>query len=296
MKAVSWRAVVLCGALALAGCLGEGASGRKVTKSGVQYIDQQEGTGPAAQIGDLVDLVYIGTLADGKQVAKQEPGAPYRARIGFNMPIPGVDEAVEGMKVGGKRKMWIPSRLGYGTKGSTPSVPPNADLIFDVELVSLMPSKEVTATMEKERTRMAEESRKSLEERKKILQQMETGKDVAENQQKVIPLPSGLKYIDRKIGDGREALAGDVVFVHYTGTVEGKKFDSSLDRDTPFRFRIGAKDVIKGWDEGVVGMRAGGKRKLIIPPDLGYGSTGAGGGKIPPNATLEFEIELLKVL
>jgi peptidylprolyl isomerase len=295
MKAVSWRAVVLCGALALAGCLGEGV-GRKVTKSGVAYIDEKEGTGPAAEIGDLVDLVYIGTLADGKQIAKQEPGAPYKARVGFKMPIEGVDEAVEGMKVGGKRKMWIPSRLGYGTKGSTPQVPPNSDLIFDVELVSLMPSKEVTATMEKERARQAEQSKKAIEERKKILQEIETGKDVAENKQKEIPLPSGLKYIDRKVGNGREALAGDLVFVHYIGTVEGKKFDSSLDRDTPFKFRLGASEVIKGWDEGVVGMRAGGKRKLIIPPALGYGATGAAGGKIPPNATLEFEIELLKVL
>lgn len=293
MKAVSWRAVVFCVALGLAGCMGEGE--RKVTKGGVAYIDLQEGEGPAAEVGDLVELAYVGTLADGKQVAKEEEGAPFRSRVGFNTPIPGVDEAVQGMKVGGRRKMWIPSKLGYGTRGSTPLIPPNADLIFDVKLVRMTPSKVVNDMMEKERVRIQEESRKTLEERKRILQQVETGKEVAEGQQQLVTLPSGLKYIDRKIGDGREALAGDFLLVHYTGTTGGKKFDSSLDRNTPFRFRLGAKEVIAGWDEGLVGMKAGGKRKLIIPPELGYGSTGAGAA-IPPNATLEFEIELLKVL
>ncbi len=107
---------------------------------------------------------------------------------------------------------------------------------------------------------------------------------------------SGLKYEDMTIGDGEEATGpGQTVTVHYTGWLEdGTKFDSSVDRGDPFQFPLGLGKVIKGWDEGVAGMKIGGKRKLTIPPQLGYGAAGAGGA-IPPNATLIFEVELLKI-
>ncbi len=104
-----------------------------------------------------------------------------------------------------------------------------------------------------------------------------------------------LESVDMKVGTGAEAKTGDTVTVHYTGTLtNGTKFDSSLDRGDPFTFTIGAGNVIKGWDDGVVGMKVGGKRKLTIPPALGYGAAGSP-PKIPPNATLVFEIELLGV-
>jgi FKBP-type peptidyl-prolyl cis-trans isomerase len=116
-----------------------------------------------------------------------------------------------------------------------------------------------------------------------------------DKEKKMVTTASGLKYIDEKVGDGREAKAGDLVSVHYTGTLkDGKKFDSSLDRNEPFTFKLGKGQVIKGWDEGVAGMKVGGKRKLIIPSELGYGNRGAG-ASIPPNAELTFEVELLKV-
>jgi FKBP-type peptidyl-prolyl cis-trans isomerase len=106
---------------------------------------------------------------------------------------------------------------------------------------------------------------------------------------------SGLKYEDIKQGDGAVATAGKTVSVHYTGWLtDGNKFDSSKDRGQPFEFPLGGGRVIKGWDEGVEGMKVGGTRKLTIPPELGYGSRGAG-GVIPPGATLVFEVELLKV-
>ena len=107
--------------------------------------------------------------------------------------------------------------------------------------------------------------------------------------------PSGLIIEDQVVGDGAAAAAGQNVKVHYTGwLVDGTKFDSSKDRGDPFVFPLGAGRVIKGWDEGVQGMKVGGKRKLTIPPGLGYGARGAG-GVIPPNATLVFEVELLGV-
>jgi FKBP-type peptidyl-prolyl cis-trans isomerase FkpA len=114
-------------------------------------------------------------------------------------------------------------------------------------------------------------------------------------EEKVITTNSGLKYIELKEGTGTPAKAGDNVSVHYTGWLkDGKKFDSSVDRKEPFNFTLGVGMVIKGWDEGVQGMKAGGKRKLIIPAELGYGKRGAG-NVIPPDAELTFEVELLKI-
>jgi peptidylprolyl isomerase len=106
---------------------------------------------------------------------------------------------------------------------------------------------------------------------------------------------SGLQYTDEVVGAGDTPQPGDYVVVHYTGTLEdGTKFDSSLDRNEPFELALGAGQVIPGWDIGLQGMKVGGKRRLTIPPELAYGSQGAG-GVIPPNATLIFEVELLEI-
>jgi peptidylprolyl isomerase len=117
--------------------------------------------------------------------------------------------------------------------------------------------------------------------------------------QGAVTLPSGLKIIDVKVGTGATPKTGQTVVVNYTGWLyengkKGDKFDSSLDRNEPFSFPIGRGQVIPGWDQGVATMRVGGKRTLIIPPDLAYGAAGAG-GVIPPNATLIFDVELLAV-
>jgi peptidylprolyl isomerase len=117
--------------------------------------------------------------------------------------------------------------------------------------------------------------------------------------QNAVTTPSGLKYIDVKVGAGASPRTGQTCVMHYTGWLyengkKGAKFDSSVDRGEPFEFKIGMGQVIRGWDEGVATMKVGGKRTLIIPPDLGYGARGAG-GVIPPNATLLFDVELLAI-
>jgi peptidylprolyl isomerase len=124
-----------------------------------------------------------------------------------------------------------------------------------------------------------------------------TSDDASAQSGKPVTTSSGLQFIDSQVGTGAQPKQGQTAVVHYTGYLndngaKGKKFDSSVDRGSPFEFPVGQGRVIKGWDEGVASMKVGGKRTLIVPPDLGYGARGAG-GIIPPNATLIFDVELL---
>jgi peptidylprolyl isomerase len=167
------------------------------------------------------------------------------------------------MKKGDRFMFYIPARLGYGARGSGRAIPPNADLKFDVEMLdfekAIPPPKPWSSEgIEKKTT------------------------------------ASGLSWFDIKVGDGDIPQKGTRVTVHYTGYFVDKRiFDSSVMKNKPFTFVLGTGQVIKGWDEGVASMRVGGKRKLIVPSHLGYGSSGR--GAIPPNSTLVFDVELLSV-
>lgn len=166
------------------------------------------------------------------------------------------------MKVGEVRLLVVPPELGYGDQGAGRVIPPGATLVFLVELVKIMKAPAFPSI----------------------------------DETKIQKTASGLQYVDIAVGEGENPAAGESVAVHYSGWLRSNKnlFDSSRTRDEVFRFRVGKGEVIQGWDEGLSTMRRGGKRILIIPPELGYGQRGAG-RVIPPGATLVFEVELLEI-
>ena len=236
------------------------------TAGGISVSDYVIGEGPTAVKGGEVEVNYTGYLTDGTVFDSSLPRKrPFTFELGAGRVIKGWDEGVEGMKVGGKRKLVIPAALGYGERRAG-KIPPNSTLIFTIELLNftppLPPPQPLTAF---------------------------DGKAVATKK-----LDKGLVVADFKLGDGPEANTGDTVSVHYRGTLkDGTEFDSSLARPRPLVFPLGQGRVIKGWDLGIVGMKVGGLRKLIIPAELAYGERAR--GKIPANADLTFTVELMAV-
>lgn len=233
------------------------------TDSGLEYVDTVVGNGDSPKQGDKVVVHYTGTLEDGTKFdSSVDRGTPFEFTIGVGQVIRGWDEGVMSMQVGGKRTLTIPADLAYGDRGAGSVIPPNATLVFDVELIEIK--------------EMYVDTDFSL-----------PGKEIIKE--------SGLRMIEHIAGKGDNPKSGQVVSVHYTGLLEtGSKFDSSHDRGKPFVFNVGEGRVIKGWDEAILDMKVGSKRTLIIPPDLGYGTRGAG-RSIPPNATLIFEVELIDI-
>jgi peptidylprolyl isomerase len=237
------------------------------TESGLQYVMIEEGSGAAPEPGSIVEVHYNGTLEDGTKFdSSYDRGEPIKFPLGTGQVIPGWDEGIALLKEGGKCKLIIPPDLAYGEQGAGGVIPPNATLLFDVELVSVAPAPPPPP-------------------------EAPTAVDEAD----YTTTDSGLKYYDFEAGSGEAVQSGQQVEVHYTGWLEdGTMFDSSLLRGQGFVFPVGVGQVIPGWDEGVLTMKVGGKRQLVIPAALAYGESGAG-GVIPPNATLSFEVELLGV-
>ncbi len=223
----------------------------------------QEGTGKAAENGDIVSVHYTGWLTDGTKFdSSLDRDEPIEFPLGFGMVIQGWEQGLLGMKVGGKRRLTIPSDLGYGQAGAGDDIPPNATLIFEVELLDANP---FSMPADPEPVQPPEDE-------------------------------GELEITDTAEGTGLAASNGDTVSVHYTGCLlDGTKFDSSLDRGEPIEFTLGAGMVIPGWEQGIVGLKEGGKRKLRIPSKLAYGPMGVP-GVIPPYATLVFDVELVRVV
>lgn len=212
-------------------------------------IDVVLGEGAEAAQGDVVTISYRGALQNGKVVDETAKRPPFAFVLGSARVIHGLDNGLLGMRAGGRRMLSIPSSLAYGERGLGTRIPPNATLVFDVELLRV----------DKPRDR---------------------GRVVIE---------------ELRNGDGATASNGDNVEVHYTGAfLNGHKFDSSIDRGQPFALKLGTTRIIKGFEQGILGMKVGGKRKVTVPYYLGYGERGVQ-PSIPAYATLTFEIELLKI-
>ena len=228
------------------------------TASGLRYEIIKLGNGEKPEATDKVEVHYHGTLEDGT-VFDSSVDRGQTITFGLNQVIKGWTEGLQLMPIGSKFKFIIPPVLGYGDR-NIGSIPPNSTLTFEVELFNI-----IKPFIDNDFSIPTEE----------------------------ISLESGLRYLEHIAGDGEETKVGNIVIVHYSGFLsDGRKFDSSHDRGQPFNFTLGEGRVIKGWEEGLLNMRKGAKRTLIIPPELGYGSRGAG-GVIPPDATLVFEVELI---
>lgn len=234
------------------------------TDSGLQYYDINAGEGDSAEEGNTVTTHYtlwVQGETENEYIVSSYPNQALTFTVGAgDMVFPGWDEGVQGMQLNGKRLLVVPPELALGEEAQG-AIPANSTLIMEIELIDIYVPPEFTEVDRDEFT----------------------------------TTDTGLQYYDFEEGEGERPKVGQTVVVHYTGWLEdGTMFDSSVERGQPFTFVIGQGQVIPGWDEGVLSMKIGGKRQLIIPSDLAYGDTGAG-SVIPPGATLIFEVELVDI-
>jgi peptidylprolyl isomerase len=234
------------------------------TSTGLKIIEVQEGEGTLGRKGDVVSIVYTAWYVDGDQFDSfQDREHPYQFRLGFGGVMPGLQEGIATMRQGGKRILILPPELAFGKEGRG-MVPPDTWVKFEVELLVIDPGPIPPTPWN------------------------DAGRDI-------VVTDSGLQYVDFRIGEGASPTPKDEIVVHYSAFLDdGTVFDSSYYSGSPIRFSLEGGTLIDGWKEGIITMRAGGRRKLIIPPHLGYGEVGYR-NTVPPNATLIYDIELLVV-
>jgi peptidylprolyl isomerase len=237
--------------------------GAITTESGLQFLELVPGDGPSPQDGDIVTMNFIGTLPDGTEFGNSYlQGAPVPVVLGRDQLLPGWEEGVKLMKTGGSARMVLPPELAFGAEGYG-MIPPDSEIILTVEIISF----------EKPPT------------------------PVSFSEADLTTMENGLQYFDMVVGDGDIAKNGDVVTNLFTLWVMGEDdylFIGSSNNDQPITFELGkGNTVFPGWEEGNIDMKVGGKRLLVIPPELGLGETGA--GDIAPNSVLIMEIELVDI-
>ena len=260
------------------------------TPSGIYFMEQAAGKGIKIDSGCQVKVQFKVSTIDGKEIfssyTRQEP---ISFQFGKRFDTPGLEEAISKMTKGGKAKVIVPSKMAFGEQGRGTVVAPYSTLLYEVEVIDVMSK----AAYDKEQA----DKKKQDDAKKLSAKKDETGnlqKYLKEKKITAKPTASGLYFIEKVKGTGVQAGNGKKVTVHYTGTLlDGKKFDSSLDRGKPFEFTIGQGQVIKGWDEGISMMKKGGKATIIVPSSIGYGERDM--GQIPPYSTLVFDVELLDV-
>lgn len=229
---------------------------------GLGVVDTERGSGNPARESDFVEVHYTGYLAESMTQfdSSIQRNRPFRFELGAGQVIPGWDKGLVGMRVGGKRTLTIAPELAYGERGAGDVIPGNATLVFDVEMINIIPRPTLWSFRESQ----------------------------------LVETESGLKYFIRTKGDEstNAVVEGDALTIFYAGFFEdGEMFDTSLRNPAGFRFQTGTGLVIPGFEEGILGMFPGEERLLIIPAELGYGVEGVG-DIIPPNTTLYFTVRL----
>ncbi len=237
--------------------------GLQRTASGLEYEILEPGYGRRPAHGDKVTVHYAGTLEDGSEFDNSfKRGEPFSFKLGKGQVIKGWDEGIALLNVGTRARLFIPAELGYGAHEKS-GIPANSRLVFEVQIIDAM--------------------------------QILPPKPFDTNGTNKIVSPTGLTYYIVQKGSGPNAESGKTVTVHYTGyLLDGKMFDSSVERGNPLTFELGKGRVIKGWDEGIALLNTGAKARLIIPPNLGYGEGGYP-PIIPANSTLIFDVELIEI-
>ena len=240
------------------------------TKSGLMYIIDKPGEGKYLEEGDIVEVHYEGFTLDGKKFDSSiDRGKTYQFRYLIDPFIEGWNEGLGLIQEGGEIQLIIPYWLAFGTNGKGP-IPPSSAIVFNVQIIS------------------------AYSEKARLLEQNAEFKSIMlKTYPEAIQTESGLMYEVIEKGNGAFPKSGQKVTVHYTGYLaDGTKFDSSVDRGTPFEFQLGVGQVIKGWDEGIILCEKGGKIKLILPYWVAYGEQGRP-PSIPGKSTLIFDIELI---
>jgi peptidylprolyl isomerase len=262
IRVVASAAAVLVTIYGLTGCDGNQSWS---TGSGLQIKELAEGEGNLPRAGDVIGIIYVASYVEGEEFDRyQDRENPYRFRFGTNQVLPGLEEGVATMRVGGKRVLVIPPELAFEQDERPASVPADTWVRMEVELVDIIPSPPPP----------------------------EPWSDAG---YEIMATESGLQFVDFRVGDGDLPTMGATVVVHYSGFLDdGTLFDTTHFRGVPIAFELGAAKLVDGWLEGLLGMRVGSRRKLIVPPYLGYGDKGFR-KTIPPGATLIFDIELLSV-
>jgi len=237
----------------------------KTLRPGIEIFDEKEGTGKELHPGMDITFHYTGWLLNGHKFASSKDlGKPAKAMLGAGKLVKGLEIGLESLKQGGVRWFRLSPSMAYGPAAMT-NVPANSALMFRIQADLVEADNEFASSMD-------------------FFPNV--------NSVKWVNGQDGLKYFVEKAGNGKAVQSGEVVKVHYTGWLsDGTKFDSSRERGEPISLELGAGRVIRGWDLGLAGMKRGEKRLLLIPPNLGYGSSG--GGPIPPDATLIFAVEMM---
>jgi peptidylprolyl isomerase len=234
------------------------------TASGLEYVILEEGNGAIPENGQIVSVHYTGWLLDGSKFdSSVDRDTPFQFPLGQGRVIGGWDEGIALLNEGSKARLIIPSDLGYGEFGSG-SIPPGASLVFEVELLEILPGSPNDPM------------------------------EVSENQ--FVVAESGLKYFDIEEGEGAAPEEGQVVFLHFTGWLEdGTKLGSTIESGQPIPYQLGSGELFPGFEEGISSMKLGGIRQMVFPPELAYGEAGTAGGQVPPDATIIFEVEVLGI-